>query len=89
MQEVNTTKLHHYIRWLHSLIISSLTSSIDGPEVIVAAVENINVTKSIVSHVFGGQCVVVTIDIDILSPYYSLSFYIICVLKTLRSTSMI
>ena len=41
MQEVNTTKLHHYIRWLHSLIISSLTSSIDGQEVIVAAVENI------------------------------------------------
>ena len=78
MQEVNTTKLHHYIRWLDSLIISSLTSSIDGQEVIMAAVENINVAKSIVSHVFGGQCVVVTIDIDILSPYYSLSFYIMC-----------
>ena len=29
------------IRWLHSLIISSLSSSIDGQEVIVAAVENI------------------------------------------------
>ena len=55
MQEVNTTKLHHYIRWLDSLIFSSLTSSIDGQEVIVAAVDNINVAKSIASHVFGAN----------------------------------